>query len=94
MTDTKLLLKQLRASCKEDGTLQLFAGDLINPNGPEAATLIESLEARIEEAEKVAFTFAFARGFQIAEETSRSCISAMDEAWEEYRGAKGEGVGG
>jgi hypothetical protein len=36
---------------------------------------------------KQAFTFAFARGFQIAEETSRSCLSAMDDAWEEYQAA-------
>lgn len=39
------------------------------------------------DAVKLAFTFAFARGFQIAEETSRSCISAIDDAWEEWLAA-------
>jgi len=34
-----------------------------------------------------AFTFAFARGFQIAEETSRPCISTIDDAWKEYLAA-------
>ena len=47
--------------------------------------------ARALERERLAFTFAFARGFQIAEETSRSCMSAMDEAWEEWATATDDG---
>lgn len=49
-----------------------------------AADTIERLQARVGEQEKLAFTFAFARGFQIAEETSRSCITAIDDAWDEW----------
>lgn len=32
-----------------------------------------------------AFMFAFAHGFKTAEETSRQCIPAMDDAWNEYQ---------
>lgn len=37
----------------------------------------------VDEAKR-AFTFAYARGFQMAEETSRSCIGSIDDVWEEY----------
>ncbi len=43
--ETDKLCERLRASCKEEGDLHLFAGDLINPDGPEAADLIERLSA-------------------------------------------------
>lgn len=67
--------------------------------GLEAAAAIESLERELssapsntqgalEAAVKAAFTFAYARGFQIAEETSRSCIGSIDDAWEEYQALK------
>lgn len=46
----------------------------------------QMLNARVKEA----FTFAFARGFQAAEETSRSCISAVDDAWEEWLAANAD----
>lgn len=40
------------------------------------------------EAEKTAFTFAFAAGFKCADETSRQCASAMDDAWDDYRAVR------
>jgi hypothetical protein len=41
------LVERLNARCKEDGVLTLFAGDLINPNGPEAADKLERLAAEV-----------------------------------------------
>lgn len=38
-----------------------------------------------DKAVKLAFTFAFAAGFKVADETSRSCISAMQDAWEAWQ---------
>lgn len=35
-------------------------------------------------SEKMVFAFAFAAGFKCADETSRQCASAMDDAWEDY----------
>ena len=43
MVEITTLCERLRAACSEDGTLSLFAGDLVNPNGPEAATKLEQL---------------------------------------------------
>lgn len=39
------------------------------------------------EAVKLAFTWAYARGFQVADETSRSCIGSIDDAWQDYLAA-------
>jgi hypothetical protein len=77
--------------------------ELRHANSTRKDLLVLELEAEIErlralipipetpaegdKAVKLAFTFAFARGFQVADETSRSCISAMDDAWEEYQSA-------
>lgn len=55
---------------------------------PRALTTT-STEAQTEPSadgvERQAFTWAFARGYQIADETSRSCMSAMDDAWADYQ---------
>jgi hypothetical protein len=44
----------------------------------------DDVTGAVERAVKSAFTFAFAAGFKCADETSRQCASAMDDAWEEY----------
>jgi len=37
-----------------------------------------------------AFTFAFAAGFKCADETSRQCALAMDDAWNDYLAIQSE----
>ena len=47
-------------------------------------TLDDKTRNAVERAEKLAFTYAFSAGFKIADETSRSCITALDDAWDEF----------
>lgn len=41
--------------------------------------------AAVDGVVKLAFLYAYAAGFKTCEETSRSCIGSVDEAWEEYQ---------
>lgn len=50
----------------------------------DALTEIARLKALLDEVEKRSFTYAYAKGFQIAEETSRSCMGSIDDAWADY----------
>lgn len=42
------LIKRAKATCREYGTLVLFAGDLVNPDGPALAEAIQSLQGENE----------------------------------------------
>ncbi len=54
---------------------------------PQARAAIAAMPERGIESKgvKLAFVYAFAAGFKAAEETSRQCIPAMDDAWDEYQ---------